>query len=210
MTAKKRFGVPFASVFLLIGALVLLGFLPHWTRKTHFSFDGASANKPPPVAKAGFPMERAFTVAAGRKTLPKALQSKTQVSLAELAAHSPSGLILNFWATWCPPCLDELPGLDYLNRQLSRLPAGKLPLLVTISVDEVAHDVSGLFETLDFSPSLLVLHDPNGYFSASVGTTRFPETYWIDGAGAIRYKWIGPQNWLSEEVLVTLLSPPRT
>jgi cytochrome c biogenesis protein CcmG, thiol:disulfide interchange protein DsbE len=145
-------------------------------------------------------------VASGRNNLPASLKTKSKITLAELAAHSTEGLLVNFWATWCPPCLEELPALDYLNRQLERAPKGKMPLLVTISVDEAVEDVSGLFETLDFSPTLLVLHDPNGNFSAELGTTRFPETYWISPSGAIQYKWIGPQNWLSEEVLVTLLT----
>lgn len=149
-------------------------------------------------------MDRRFPVVAGGRALKG---NPKEVSFGDLAASSPNGILVNFWATWCPPCLDELPSLDFLNRQLSRLPKSKVPILVTVSVDEEGADVTGLFETLDFSPTLLVLHDPAGYFSASYGTTRFPETYWIAPDGSIRFKWIGPQNWLSEEVLLTLLPP---
>lgn len=155
-------------------------------------------------------MDHSFPVVAGAATLPAALKGRQQISLGDLAAQSPDGLIVNFWATWCPPCLDELPALDYLNRQLDKQRgAGKLPLLVTISVDEASQDVSGLFETLDYKPTVLVLHDPNGYFSARMGTTRFPETYWVEPTGGVRHKWIGPQNWLSEEVLGTFRTAAR-
>jgi thiol-disulfide isomerase/thioredoxin len=207
VTAKKRFGVQFASIFFVVGFLVLLAFLPKWTRRTQFQFD--SVKQPSAGEKAVFPMDHAFVVVTGAGNLPAGLKGRKQVTLGDLAVQSPGGLLVNFWATWCPPCLDELPALDYLNRQLHRQSREKLPLLVTISVDELGQDVTGLFETLDFSPTVLVLHDPNGYFSARMGTTRFPETYWVEPGGAVRYKWVGPQNWLSEEVLGTLQAQAR-
>ncbi len=206
-TTKRRFGVGFASILVVIGLLVLLGFLPDWVRPTRFQYQSSQSTDA--AEKALFPLDHSFVVVAGRGVLPPALKGRGQVTLGDLATHSPGGILVNFWATWCPPCLDELPALDYLNRQLQQRPKDQLPILVTISVDEFAQDVTGLFETLDFSPTVLVLHDPNGYFSARMGTTRFPETYWMEPSGAIRHKWIGPQNWLSEEVLGTLHAQAR-
>jgi len=207
VTAKRRFGVGLASILVVVGLLVLLGFLPKWVRRTRFQYPSPQATDA--AEKALFPLDHAFAVVAGRANLPPALKGRAQVTLGDLAALAPNGLLVNFWATWCPPCLDELPGLDYLNRQLQLRSKEQLPMLVTISVDEASQDVTGLFETLDFSPTVLVLHDPNGYFSARMGTTRFPETYWVETNGAVRHKWIGPQNWLSEEVLGTLHGQAR-
>lgn len=208
MTANKRFGVQFASILLVVGFLFLLAFLPKWVRQNRFNFESSPSSSTD--EKSVFPLDQAFTIVAGQSSLPTGLKGRTRITLGDLASQSPGGLLVNFWATWCPPCLDELPALDFLNRQIQRQGHPKMPFLVTISVDETSQDVKGLFETLDFTPTVLVLHDPNGYFSSRMGTTRFPETFWIESfGGEIRHKWIGPQNWLSEEVLSTFHTQAR-
>ena len=50
---------------------------------------------------------------------------------------------------------------------------------------------------------LAVLHDPGGSLAGSLGSTKFPETLLIDSKGEVLYKWVGPQDWLSAEVLDT-------
>jgi len=115
--------------------------------------------------------------------------------------------LVNFWATWCPPCLEEMPSLDYLYRRLKAKNDPKLPILITISVDKDPKDVLAVFTSFDFSTSFVVLYDKEGVFTQSVGTEKFPETYWIKPTGEIIYKWIGPQNWLSEEVIHVLMGP---
>jgi peroxiredoxin len=76
-----------------------------------------------------------------------------------------------------------------------------LPILVTISVDESAEAVRKFAKTLNRPLPFLVLHDPDGAFSRQLGVTKFPETFLIDSKGKILQKWIGPQDWLSLEVL---------
>lgn len=122
--------------------------------------------------------------------------------VADLASRYPRGVIVNFWATWCAPCIEELPSLETLYRQLkeSQPEIG----MVAISVDEQAGAIGELFESLDFKPTFPVLHDPNGELARQWGTTRFPETYWVGQDGKSRYKWVGPQDWLSFGVLSTL------
>lgn len=140
-----------------------------------------------------FPLEGTFTQVKNGKPSSK-------IKLSDLVRESNNGIIVNFWATWCPPCLDELPSLEMLQRQL-RAERGALPRLVTISVDERISDIDRLFHTLDFNPSFLILFDSAAELSRAVGTTKFPETYWLGKDGTILYKWIGPQNWLDANVL---------
>lgn len=143
-----------------------------------------------------------------RELLAKKLQvvqssviRKSRVSLNDIFMTSGLPCIVNFWASWCPPCIDEIPSLDRLAYSIRAL---KLPHLVTISVDRSANDVMGLFDTLENRPSFTVLLDPDGELARGFGTTKFPETFWISPNGAIKQRWVGPQDWLSNEVVSTL------
>jgi thiol-disulfide isomerase/thioredoxin len=128
---------------------------------------------------------------------PKAIETNT--TLNQLVEGSDS-LLINFWATWCPPCVEELPALEYLSRQLERMDVSS-PRLVTISVDESRNDVLGLFDMMASKPTLIVLHDPERKLAEQFGTSKYPETYWIRKDGKIIRKWVGPQAWLSADVL---------
>jgi thiol-disulfide isomerase/thioredoxin len=127
-----------------------------------------------------------------------------KVTLEEILKSGESPILVNFWATWCPPCLEELPSLENFYRQLSAGTRNGKPLaakLVTISVDDRLEDITSLESTLDFKPTFPVLHDKEGELARSLGTTKFPETYLVNNKGEILYKWLGPQNWLSQDVL---------
>ena len=135
------------------------------------------------------------------------LKSNKLISLEGLLseAHRPDGKILvNFWATWCDPCIEEIPTLATLGSQLQNQSDTSLPILVTISVDETADTVRKFTKNLNQPVPFLVLHDPDGSFSRQLGVTKFPETFLIDSKGKILQKWIGPQDWLSLEVLQIL------
>lgn len=128
----------------------------------------------------------------------------SKVTLKELLTSETPLFIINFWATWCPPCLEELPSIENLNLQLSRQVSSGKPLtakLITISVDDRMDDISRLETTLDFKPTFAVFHDPEGELARSLGTTKFPETFLVNNRGEILYKWVGPQDWLSMDAL---------
>lgn len=134
----------------------------------------------------------------------KSNQSTTLESLLTQAGRPQGKLLVNFWATWCDPCIEEIPTLAALGTQLQAQSDQALPLLVTISVDDNAEAVRKFSKTLERPLPFLVLHDPDGSFSRQLGVTKFPETFLIDSKGKILQKWIGPQDWLSLEVLQTL------
>ncbi len=110
-------------------------------------------------------------------------------------------VMVHFWATWCPPCVEELPTLAKLNQSL----AGKDFEMLAVSVDEGGADAVTSFlrrNNLDVP----VLLDTAHAISSQYGTYKFPETYILDREGIVRYKIIGPRDWRDPGALQILQS----
>lgn len=104
-------------------------------------------------------------------------------------------VVLNFWATWCPPCGQELPSLiDMQDRLRSR---GVLVLGVSIDVDGDAYHRFLKQRNVNF----LTVRDPDQRVASMYGTSVWPESYIIDRQGVMRRKVIGPINWDAPEML---------
>lgn len=114
---------------------------------------------------------------------------KSSVDLAKLRGHV---VVLNFWASWCPPCLEELPTLNALQQQMPQVRV----IGVSIDQDTDAYNRFNLRHPADF----LTVQDATQRSNALYGTFRPPETYVIDKNGVIRRKFIGPQEWTSPEI----------
>jgi peroxiredoxin len=104
-------------------------------------------------------------------------------------------LVLNFWATWCPPCIEELPSLDAFQLRLR----SKGVVVLGISVDKNEQTYKTFLERARVS--FLTARDPEANISSSYGTYKYPETYVIDQQGRVVEKFIGPENWLKPEVI---------
>ncbi len=109
-------------------------------------------------------------------------------------------LVLNFWASWCPPCVEEAPSLNRLQRHLE--PLGGTILGFSIDEDPAAYDKFLKDFAINFptwrDPSV---HDNKSAIMTGYGTSLIPETYVIDRHGKIARKIIGPQQWDSPEML---------
>lgn len=105
-------------------------------------------------------------------------------------------VLLNFWATWCPPCKEEVPSLSRLNARM----AGTAFRMVTISIDEGGGNaVESFFRVAGYRlPTLL---DPAGTVGKLYGITGVPETFIIDPQGVIRKKVVGPRAWDDPSVI---------
>ncbi len=109
------------------------------------------------------------------------------VSLADLRGKV---VMVHFWATWCPPCVEEIPTLDRLNHSL----AGKDFLMLAVNEDEGgAEAVSSFIQQNRLN--IPVLMDPGSEVARLYGTYKLPETYIVDRLGVVRYKAIGPRDW---------------
>ncbi len=105
-------------------------------------------------------------------------------------------VLVNFWATWCPPCREEIPSMMKLNRSME----GKPFQMLAISIDEGGKaDVEKYFKTS--GNSLPAYLDSDGAVSRTYGTTGVPETYIVDKGGRIQKKIVGGMDWGSAEVL---------
>ena len=106
-------------------------------------------------------------------------------------------VLLNFWASWCQPCVDEAPSLNQLQKKI--LPLGGTILGVNVGVDDT-EDAYQKF-LADYHIDFPTWRDPSATLAASWGTTAFPETYVIDRQGRLQRKIVGPQDWTSPAML---------
>ena len=109
-----------------------------------------------------------------------------------LAALRGKVVVLNFWASWCPPCLEEFPSLTALQQQMP----GIVVLAVSFDRDPAAYARFLRRHPLALRTAL----DTTGRSNRAFGTTEPPETWIIDPHGIIRRKFIGAQDWTSPEI----------
>jgi cytochrome c biogenesis protein CcmG/thiol:disulfide interchange protein DsbE len=104
-------------------------------------------------------------------------------------------LLLNFWATWCPPCIEELPSLDQFQRRFAN--SGIVVLGVSVDKDEKAY--RRFLSRVNVS--FLTARDPENKISADYGTFKYPESYLINRDGKVVMKVINATNWVDEKML---------
>ena len=118
--------------------------------------------------------------------------SDRTVTLSQLKGRV---VVLNFWATWCPPCIEEMPSLVQMQQRMKA--KGVTVLAVSVDVDQ---DNYQRF-LKDHSVNLLSVRDADQKSNALYGTFKFPETYVIDRTGIVRRKFIGAVDWTEPDVI---------
>jgi cytochrome c biogenesis protein CcmG/thiol:disulfide interchange protein DsbE len=113
------------------------------------------------------------------------------VSLSQLRGQV---VVLNFWATWCAPCVEEVPSLVEMQRRMKD--KGVTVLAVSVDVDENAYQRF----LKDYKVNLLSVRDASQKSNALYGTFKYPETYIIDRNGVMRRKFIGAVDWTEPEI----------
>jgi cytochrome c biogenesis protein CcmG, thiol:disulfide interchange protein DsbE len=104
-------------------------------------------------------------------------------------------LVLNFWATWCPPCIEEWPSLNEFAAKYK----DKGVVVVGVSVDRNEKKYREFLARN--KPSFLTARDPESNIPASYGTFMYPETYIIDQKGKVLFKIANAQNWMDPAFL---------
>jgi cytochrome c biogenesis protein CcmG, thiol:disulfide interchange protein DsbE len=107
-------------------------------------------------------------------------------------------VLVNFWATWCPPCVEELPSLMTLQERMK----GRGLVVVGVSID-VDGDAYHRFLKLH-GINFVTVRDPEQKVAGMYGTSGWPETYIIDRQGVLRRKFVGPVDWNAPDVIAFL------
>ena len=114
----------------------------------------------------------------------------------QLSSYRGKVVVLNFWATWCAPCIEEIPSLNQLQREMPQL------VVLGVSVDEDGDAYRQFLR--DHQIAFTTIRDPQRRVNAIYGTSRFPESYIIDRDGRIRRKFVNSQDWTSPEIMFYL------
>jgi peroxiredoxin len=170
MSDKKGFRVSLKVVLVLIvlGAVV---FFVHFSRIDKFK----------PVVPGSSAPDFSFKNLKGE-----------QVRLSDYRGQV---VLLNIWATWCHPCVEELPSMEKLYRELK----DKGFTILAVSIDKNESPVKRFVEKL--SLTFPVLLDPKNRITRLYRTTGVPETFIIDKKGVIREKIIGARNWFTQKTV---------
>lgn len=112
-----------------------------------------------------------------------------------LADYRHQVVVVNFWATWCPPCVEETPSLEKFARQMR----GQGVAVIGISVD----DNQGALDKFvaKYHLTYPIGRDPGGRLAARYGTVKYPETYILDADGNIADKIIGGIDWEDPRII---------
>jgi thiol-disulfide isomerase/thioredoxin len=119
-----------------------------------------------------------------------------------LADFSGKVLLVNFWATWCPPCVKELPLMQALRRQLADEPFE----VIAVNVGEGPVDVSNFLKRLDAGLDYPILLDENMVTAKRWKVRALPTTYIIDPKGRARYLAMGERDFGAPDVVAVLRS----
>lgn len=124
-----------------------------------------------------------------------------KVSLSDLRGKV---VLVNFWATWCPPCIEEMPSMETLNKAM----AGYDFVMLAINTEENGRNTVADF--LKKTPyTFPVLYDDKGVVQKRYGVFKFPESFIVGKDGIVAEKIIGPLDWSHTNTITYLKNLAR-
>jgi thiol-disulfide isomerase/thioredoxin len=120
--------------------------------------------------------------------------------LHRLADYRGKVIMLNFWATWCPPCRREMPSLERLHLAMNK----KDFVVIAINQMETPDHVFAYTGQLEVDPTFTILFDTDSKVSRSYRVNGLPTTYLIDKQGNIRYRAVGGREFDHPEVIAII------
>lgn len=112
-----------------------------------------------------------------------------------LADYRGKVVLLNFWASWCPPCLREMPSMERLRVKM----AGRPLEIVALNSAEAPEEVNAYLARMKLGFPILL--DPDGSNTKRWKIFALPTTFMLDAEGRVRYVLTGPTEWDEGEAL---------
>jgi len=109
-------------------------------------------------------------------------------------------VLVNFWATWCPPCRREMPSIERLYQAMK----GKDFEILAINVAEDPDTVSGFTGALDAAPSFPILFDTDSSVAKAWPVMGLPTTFILDKQGRIAYRAMGAREFDNQSILAQI------
>jgi thiol-disulfide isomerase/thioredoxin len=144
----------------------------------------------------GFAQGRGMTAVAGTPPAPPLRLPDSDGKPVDLAAYRGKVVLVNFWATWCPPCRQELPSLSRLKKKLS----GEAFEILSVNIGE---DVDTVFDFAG-NPNYPMLFDHDSTAMASWPVKGVPTTLLVDRQGRLAYRAVGGREFDDAEVVALI------
>lgn len=116
--------------------------------------------------------------------------------MVSLSDYRGNVVLVNIWATWCPPCVDEMPSMERLYQELK----GENFEILAVSIDSLGTKAVAPFMK-KYNLSFPALMDPDGTIKNLYQTTGVPESFIINKQGILIQKVIGPRDWARPEII---------
>lgn len=178
---SKTDGLKIGSVVIAVGAIL---FLSVWQRSPNVAEIGGYS---PDFILPAFN--------AGSSTLPP-------IHLRELRGHV---VLVNFWATWCPPCIEEAASLEAFSIKMRQLDVD----VIGVSIDQDPEALKKFIS--EHRLTFPIARDPDQSVASKFGSKMWPETYILDRDGRVAEKIIGATNWEDPQMVSfveNLAGPP--
>jgi peroxiredoxin len=149
----------------------------------------------PGISRAGDGGEDLLAPVPGRPTAPAFDLKGPDDRQARLSDYKGRPLVLNFWATWCPPCREEMPSMERAHRELAKDGIG----MVAVNAGDDAEAVRAFLARMRVDFPLVL--DPDTRVTDSYSVEGLPTTFVIDPEGRLAYVAAGEREWDSPEML---------
>jgi thiol-disulfide isomerase/thioredoxin len=113
----------------------------------------------------------------------------------DLADYRGDVVLINFWASWCPPCVHEMPSMQRLENALGDGPFR----ILAVNLGEDENTVVEFLERIQVDFTILM--DPANQAVRTWNVLAYPTSYVIDRSGSVRYALFGAIEWMEPEVI---------
>jgi thiol-disulfide isomerase/thioredoxin len=174
---QKNTALMKASFITVLGAVLLACLFSFWRERTNPNQSAAQINKLDQMESKGIPGMSAKTI-DGATVTTEAERGKV--------------LIINFWASWCEPCVAEVPSLIELVKAFP----GQVSL-IAISGDNSLEDINAFLKSFPQmkDKNISIVWDEDHALMQKYGTERLPESYVVGKDGKLVKKIVGSINW---------------